>query len=367
LRQISVSTHVVETIVRPFPGNSNFDESMSGTKQQRTRQVAIALVTVATLCAAAYWLRPNATVPLQVLPRVIVAVPQLIFTAPMLVANAQGLFKKEGVDIDSQPYDIGRNALQALLDGKADLALAADTPVMFAALDGVDLAILAGVSSSRRSMAIAARVDSGIHSEEDLAGKSIAITPGTSTPYFLDAMLQNKRIAHDAVKRVPLSNAAMFTAVEQGQVDAAVIFQPNLARLQTDMGDQLKTFYAERLIAIRFVLVGKARYVDQHPQEVRRILRALLAAKAFISADPVAARRIIGTTLKLDDAIMSKIFDQNDFDISLNQAHLLALEDQTRWAVSQGLAKPGSMPNYLKYMRYQHLESISPEAVQLVR
>lgn len=340
---------------------------MIDTKQRRTRQAAVALAAVATLGAAAFWLRQNPVVPLQALPPVTVAVPQLVFTAPMLVASAQGLFEKEGVDIISQPFDIGRNALESLLAGKSDLALVADTPVMFAVLGGSDLAILAGVSSSRRSMAIAARVDSGIHREEDLAGKSVAITPGSSTPYFLDSMLQNKRIAVDAVTRVPLGNDEMFTAVQRGQVDAAVIFQPNLARLQIDMGDKLKTFYAERLLAIRFVLVGKASFVDKHPQEVRRILRGLLAGKAFISADPVAARRIVGAVLKLDDAIMTRIFDQSDFDISLNQAHLLALEDQTRWAISRGLAKPGSMPNYLQYMRYQYLESVSPEAVQLVR
>ena len=133
------------------------------------------------------------------------------------------------------------------------------------------------------------------------------------------------------------------------------------------MGDKLKTFYAEKLFSMRFVLVGKAGYVDSHPQEVQRVLRALIAADASITADPVAARHMVGAALKVDDALMVKMFDPQDFDVSLKQAQLLALEDQTRWAMAQGLAKPGPVPNYLKRMKYQHLEAVSPDAVQLVR
>jgi NitT/TauT family transport system substrate-binding protein len=146
-----------------------------------------------------------------------------------------------------------------------------------------------------------------------------------------------------------------------------VVFQPYLAKLQADMGDKIKTFYAEKLFSMRFVLVGKAGYVDNHPQEVQRVLRALLAADASISADPVAARHIVGAALKVDDAMMAKMFDPQDFDVSLKQAQLLALEDQTRWAIAQGLAKPGPVSNYLTLMKYQHLEAVSPDSVQLVR
>ena len=340
---------------------------MSNTKQQRTRQAAIVLVAVATLGAAAFWLLRPTAVPLAPLPPVTIAVPQMLNVAPMFVANAQGLFEKAGLNIVNQPFVNGRNALESMLDGKADLALTADTPVMFATLAGADVVILTGISSLPRSMSIVARVDRGIHREEDLAGKSVAITPGTNLPYFLDSVLQTKHIPIDAVKRVPLNTAEIFSAFQKGEVDAAVVFEPFSAKLHADMGDKIINFYAEKLFSMRFVLVGNADYVDSHPQEVQRVLRALLAADESIAADPVAARHMVGAALKVDDAIMVNIFDPQDFDVSLKQAQLLALEDKTRWAMAQGLAKPGPVPNYLKLMKYQHLEAVSPDAVQLVR
>ena len=340
---------------------------MSNSRQQKTKQAAIVLAAVAILGAAAFWLLRPTVAPLVPLPPVTIAVPQLLNSAPMFVANAQGLFEKAGVNVVNQPFVIGRESLKSMIDGKADLALVADTPVMFATLAGADVVILSGISTLPRSMRIVARVDRGIHREEDLAGKSVAITPGTNLPYFLDSVLQTKRIPIDAVKRVQLNTAEVISAIQKGEVDAAVVFEPFAAKLHADMGDKLKTFYAEKLFSMRFVLVGKAGYVDSHPQEIQRVLRGLRAADAFISADPVAARRMVGAAIKVDDALMVKMFNPQDFDVSLKQAQLLALEDQTRWAMAQGLAKPGPVPNYLKLMKYQHLEAVSPEAVQLVR
>ena len=339
---------------------------MSNTQHQKTKQAAIVLAAVAILGAAAFWLLRPTAAPLAPLPPVTIAVPQLLNSTPMFVANAQGLFEMAGVNVVNQPFLLGRDALKSMLDGKADLALVADTPVVVATLAGADVVILAGISSLQRSISIVARVDRGIHREEDLAGKSVAITPGTNTPYFLDFMLQSKRIPLDAVKRVPLNTTEIMSAIQKGEVDAAVVFQPFLAQLQAKMGDTLKPFFSEKF-SVRFFLVGKAGYVDSHPQEMQRVLRALIAAKASIAADPVAARHMAGAALKIDDALMVMMFNPQDFDVSLKQAQLLALEDQTRWAMAQGLAKPVPVPNYLKLMKYQHLEAVSPEAVQLVR
>jgi len=335
--------------------------------EQRVRNALLALTAAASLGAVAFWLLRPTVAPLAPLPPVTIAVPQMINVAPMFVANAQGLFEKAGVNVVNQPFVIGRDALKSVLDGKADLALVADAPVMFATLAGADVVILTGISSLPRSMSIVARADRGIHREVDLAGKSVAITPGSILPYFLDSVLQTKRIPIDAVKRVDLNTAEVISAIQKGEVDAAVVFEPFSAKLHADMGDKLISFYAEKLFSMRFVLVGKAGYVDSHPQEVQRVLRGLLAADASIAADPVAARHMVGAALKVDDALMVKMFDPQDFDISLKQAQLLALEDQTRWAMAQGLVKPGPVPNYLKLMRFQHLEAVSPDAVQLVR
>ncbi len=298
--------------------------------------------------------------------KVTIALPTQINSALVHVASWQGLFLKAGVDVVTQPFNLGKDALQSVLDGKADLAVVADTPVMFALLGGADIAVLAGISRSRRDLAVVVQSDVGINQIQDLRGKSVGVTMGTNMPYFFDAMLQARGVPSDKVNLTNLRTDALISAFKAGQIDAAVMFQPFRAKVEAEMGDRIKVFYGEDVYASRFMLVGKPFYIDGHPQEVRRVLSALIAANLAMLADPVEARRAVGRAVKIDDAIMAKLFEPEDYAVLLDQAMLLALDDQTRWAMQKGLVAPGPMPNYLNVMKYQHLEAVLPTAVTIV-
>jgi ABC-type nitrate/sulfonate/bicarbonate transport system substrate-binding protein len=45
------------------------------------------------------------------------------------IAFAQGYFAEEGLDASPQPHAFGKPALNAVIEGKADLATVADTPI----------------------------------------------------------------------------------------------------------------------------------------------------------------------------------------------------------------------------------------------
>jgi NitT/TauT family transport system substrate-binding protein len=334
-----------------------------------SRNVWIALsVALLTVLALVIWfvLQTPAAPPLTLTP-VRIAVPLRIISAPMFVGMEQGAFRNAGVEVISQPFDMARDALKSLQDGKSDLTLIADTRLMFALLDGADIAVLANVAQSRRSLGIVARIDRGINSLQDLKGKKIGLTLGTNLPYFLDALLQINGVDNDRINWVDLDPDALHQAFKAGRVDAAAMFQPYLARLEQEMDGRVKVFFGEEVYAFRLVLVGRPGYIDSHPEEVRRVLKGLLAATDSIHADPVAARRVVGKMFKMDDALMARIFDPEDYVVSLDQALLLALDDQSRWAMKERLARDRAMPNFLNVTRYQFLESVKPAAVTLVR
>ena len=329
----------------------------------------IVLLVLAALAAGAviFLALRSPVTPTMAGTKVSIAVPMQSNSALMLVASGQGLFLKAGVDVVSQPFVLGKDALNALLDGKADLAVVADTPVMFAIRGGTDIAMLAGLSQNRRTLAIVAHRDRGITQTQDLKGKSVGVTKGTNLTYFLDAMLQVHGISSDEVTETDLRTDAGISAFKEGRIDALVTFQPFLAKLEAEMGDRIKVIYGEDVYAFRFILVGKPSYIDSHPQEVRGVLRALVAANLAIRANPAAARRVVGDALKIDDTTMAQIFRPESYAVSLDQAMLLALDDQTRWAMNKGLVESKPMPNYLNFMKYQHLEVVLPSAVTIVR
>jgi NitT/TauT family transport system substrate-binding protein len=333
--------------------------------RSKKRIVLLTLAALAAGVATNLALRSPVT-PTMAGTKVAIAVPMQINSALMLVASGQGLFLKAGVDVVSQPFELGKDALKSVLDGKSDLAVVADTPTMFALLGGADIAMLAGISQSRRALAIVAHSDRGIKQIQDLRGKSIGVIKGTNQTYFLDAMLQVHGIPSDEVIETDLRTDAGISAFKDGRIDAVVLFQPFLAKLEAEMGDRIKVFYGEDLYAFRFILVGKPSYIDSHPQEVRGVLRSLIAANQAIRAKPVEARRLVGGALKIDDAIMVHLFEPDDYVASLDEAMLLALDDQTRWAMKKGLVESRPMPNYLNFIKYQDLEAVLPTAVTIV-
>jgi NitT/TauT family transport system substrate-binding protein len=300
------------------------------------------------------------------LPQVIIAVPMQIISAPMLVANGQGLFRAEGIDVTLQPFQIGKDALKAVMDGHADLALVADTPLMFALAGGADIAMLASIAESRRSLGIVARRDRGIRNIKDLSGKRIGLTMGTNLTYFLDALLQVNGVANDTVVWTDLGIDALYADFAGGRLDAAVMFQPYLKRIENEMGDRVQVFYGEDVYAFRLILAGRPGWIDSHPDAVRSVLKALIAATNSIQAKPEQARKVVGPMIGMDDAILAQLFDPEDFAVSLDQAMLLALDDQTRWAMKEHFIIRQPMPNYLDAMRYNYLKSVLPDAVTLV-
>jgi ABC-type nitrate/sulfonate/bicarbonate transport system substrate-binding protein len=341
-----------------------------GREQGVSTVMAIARVLVVAgvaLGGGLLWRAQHAPAPLAPVSQVTIAVPTQINSATMIVAHSQGLFKKATVEVVTQPFVLGKDALNSVLEGKADLAVVADTPFIHAVLGGKDVVAVAAISQARRALALVARSDRGISTVKDLTGKSVGLTAGTNLSFFLDAMLGAHRVAVESVKVQDLKVEATVAALKAGTLDAAVMFEPHIARLQASMPNAFKVFYGEDVYAFRFMLVGKPGYIDGHPEEVQRILRALLAASDWMRDNPLLARSVVGAAVGVDDASMARLFDPSGYIVSLDQAMLLALDEQTRWAMKRGLVATAPVPNYLKSLRYTHLEAVSPAAVKLVR
>jgi NitT/TauT family transport system substrate-binding protein len=318
------------------------------------------------ILAIALWfgLRPPAAAPITA--RLTLALPMQLNSALAIVASGQKLYQKNGLTVTEQPFLLGKDALKSLLDGKADLAIVADTPFMYAATSGKDIAILATISQARRALALVARRDHGITQLQHLRGKAVMLTKGTNFPYFLDALLQVNQIPADTVQQVDMKTPAIVAGLSNGTLDAAVVFQPFLAQLEQQIGQNLRVFYGEDVYAFRFLLVGKPDWIAAHPAPIRALLKALNQANLSLHQHPEPARQALGQAIKVDDALMRKLFNPDDYALTLDQASLLALDDQTRWAMQRGLIPGQATPNYLKMIKHQDLEAVLPNAVTLI-
>jgi len=283
------------------------------------------------------------------------------------IAEQQGYYKQEGLAMSMQKYPYGLLALQAMLEGKADFSTVAETPIMLAILKGEKISIVASIQTSNKNVAIVARKDKGISEPHDLKGRKIGVTLGTFVEFFMDAFLAVNGISRGDMKVIDLKPEAMPAALENGDVDAVSIWMPPILDVQKQLGDRGITFYNEEIYTQTMNVVAKQEFIRTNPEKVKKLLRALVRAEEFSRDNSAAAQRIVAEFNRMDAEKIRDMWGDSSFTVTLDQSLILALEDESRWAIKGGLTGAREIPNYLDFIYFDGLKSIKPDAVRILR
>ena len=283
------------------------------------------------------------------------------------VAMSKGYYLQEGLTAILQTHQIGKQALQAVLDGQADFATVAETPVMLSMMKGDRIAIIATIDTSYKNMAIVARKDKGVLALADLKGKRMATTFGTIGEFFMDTILIANGISKKDIQAVGLPPEKLQNALENGDVDAITVWNPMLIRIQKKLGERVATFYGGDLYTQFYLVVAREEYIRKNPTTVFKLLKALVKAEEFISSNPEESQKIVAEASRTDTRLVQATWALNNFRLALDQSLILALEDESQWAITNGLTKSMKVPNYLNFIYFDGLKSVKPEAVRILR
>lgn len=328
----------------------------------------LALALTAALVGGIWWFSvegDNKRVP--ALSTLTIAMPTQVGAGSLYMAEKEGLFLKHGLNITLQRFLLGKQALEAVLAGRADLAIVADTPFMLAVSRGERIAALATVFESRKTMAIFALKERGIEGPTMLAAKNIGTVAGTNAEFFLDSMLDVHSIARSAVQITPLKPEQLIPAFRSGRVDAVTVWNPDLAKLEQEFGSRGLTIYGEDLFIYRFLLVGKKSFIDSHAIQVRQVLAAVAESNAYIKAHPDPSRAVLGERLGMAPSLLARSFDPGDFCLVLDQSLLVTLSEQSRWAGEKNLVRNTPQPNFLDHINAEPLNAVMPDANKIIQ
>lgn len=318
--------------------------------------VIIALIAVIAGPAIVQKVRGNETVTLATASQPIGAV--------VCIAVEKGYLEKEGLTVNIQPYKSGKDALQAVLDGKADVCEVAETPVVFAVLRGNPVRIFGSVAWSQKNMAIIGRKDRGITTAAELKGKKIGVTLRTNGEFFLRHYLAGHSIPADEIQVENISPDAMVKALVNGDVDAVSTWNPHLATLQKTLGTDAATFYDISYVWT-WNLTARPSTIEANPRTIRKILKAMVKASEFIRSNPREARAIVVARLGMDPALLDHIWDVYSFDVVLENVLLQSLNNQADWAIESKLSDAKERPDFRAIIVTEPLRKLVPEAVTL--
>jgi len=227
------------------------------------------------------------------------------------IAQSQGLFLNEGFDAEliriSNPV-----AMIALLNKEIDYA-ASTGSVLASAVRGLPLRV---IMYSLRTPFHALLVKPEINSLQEIRGKVIGVATGT-TEGILRAMMVHAGLTDKDVKILLISeSSSRLNALSIGRIDGAILPPP--------FSVQAEKMGLKRLIGaaeVPEIIDGRIAFpppsglgvnndkLQSQPQQIRRVLRAILQAHDFIRTRKNDTVKIISDWLKVDSSIASGSYD----------------------------------------------------------
>ena len=215
--------------------------------KMNSRFAALFFVALAIILFTAAGCRQQPQQPTGPPQAITIAYPKTLLAVLPHIAFEKGYFLAEGLAVTPQLHAFGKPALQSVLEGKADIAVSADTPVMFAVAGGRKIYIVAVATTSVKDLAIVARKDRGISLPADMKGKRIGVPLVTTGEFYLDSFLSIHGIERKSVKIIDMKPGEMPDALMKGSVDAVSIWDPNLKQIEQALKDNGVSFYNEHL------------------------------------------------------------------------------------------------------------------------
>jgi NitT/TauT family transport system substrate-binding protein len=217
----------------------------------------------------------------------------LFYYLPLTIAERQGYFKTEGLDVEILDFPGGARALQALLGGSVDVVSGAYEHTISQQAKGQDIEALvlqgkyAGIVLGMSKAKAAA-----YKTPADLKGMKIGVTaPGSSTNMFVNILLAKTALKPDAVSIIGVGATAGAVAImKRGDIDAIANLDPVIAQLEAG-GDLVPVVDTRTTQGMQYVYGGAyaagciyvpVDFAKKYPNTAQAIVNAMVRALRFI-------------------------------------------------------------------------------------
>ncbi|PAD22831.1 aliphatic sulfonate ABC transporter substrate-binding protein [Terribacillus saccharophilus] len=237
--------------------------------------------------------------------------------ASLVIKNkgwAEEAFKDSDIEVTWTLSQGSNKALEFLNSNSVDFGSTAGSAALLAKANGNPIQGIYLASKPEWTALVAAK-DSDIKDPADLKGKKVAATVGTDPYIFLQRTLQEAGLNEQDVEIVNLQHADGASALLSGDVDAWAGLDPHMAKLELENDAQL--FYRnEDFNTYNFLNVRK-EFAENHPEEVKEVLKLYDKARAWIEENPEETAEIVAKEAGISQEVAAKQLERNDFSESV--------------------------------------------------
>jgi ABC-type nitrate/sulfonate/bicarbonate transport system substrate-binding protein len=295
----------------------------------------------------------------------IAAVPTEL-NALVYIAEDQKFFARNGLQVILKGYDSGATAAAGMLNAEADVALAAEFPIVRQVFNKKDI-ISFGTVTKYENTYIIWRTDSGIKAIQGLKGKRVGVTLQTISEFYLGRTLDLNGMNIQQVTLIDTKAAESEKSLANREVDAVVTWEPWVSQINQRMGQEVITRALQSGQYAYWNLVSTADWTRNHTKTLERLMKSLIRAEGYLATHKNEAKAIVRKWMNFDEAYMEMIWPRYQFELSLDQSLITAMEDEARWMIKNKLTSEREIPDFVNYIYIDGLKTVKPEAVNIIR
>lgn len=226
-----------------------------------------------------------------------------IIYLPPAIAEYNGYFAEEGIEVKVEDVKGGSQSAQALVSGQVDFASMAVEQAAKAKAQGVDLVMLVLYTRyPAATLIVDSKLKETVKSVKDLKGKKIGVTSiGSATHKAVLSLLEKNGMKATDVEIVGVGTSDSPAALTSGKVQAIMGLDPWVTQLTRNgqafsIWDMRTKQDTEALYGSEYPFVGlvtRRDVITKNPEMVQRVVNAVLKGNKFLagnSAETVAAK-----------------------------------------------------------------------------
>lgn len=209
------------------------------------------------------------------------SVPNFGPYAAVYVADELGYYADEGLEVQITAFRGGSAAQQALASDAMDIINYFPPGAAVAIERGVEQKVVAVGAARPDGWHMMVKSDSDIEKPEDLDGRRVGISAKNSTTDYYALWVADQYGIE--IETVPVGGGGMIPALLSDQVDAISAFSPLTYRLMVSGDARSLVDYAKDMPpTLPDVWVASQDMIDEHPEQVEGVLRAMYRATRYM-------------------------------------------------------------------------------------
>lgn len=235
--------------------------------------------------------------------------------ALIYLANAKGIWKNHGLDVNFKDVEDPNDRLIALTAGRLEGMASTVDAFARAQSNGVPAVEVFPIDASVGGDGILAK--NTIQSVSDLKGKTVAVNQGSVSEWFLAQVLEKNGLHLSDVKEQNMKSGEAGAAFVASKVDVAVTWEPWLskAKARTDGHVLVSSKTYPDLIMDSFAF--RKDFVQKYPDTVKDFMKAYYDAYNWMQQNKTDALKIIGDAVgESSDDVTADLSTMTLFDLS---------------------------------------------------